>query len=61
MALLETSMIFLGGSKRSFRCEAESKEGPRTVKCGSNCFHHPEPDDKELWECNSCGAHYRSD
>lgn len=56
-----TSMLFLGGSKRSFRCINEFRENGRVQHCGANCFHHPNPDDTELWECNGCGARYRSD
>ncbi len=64
MGQVATSLLYIGGSKQSFRCLNEERSdtpGRGMVKCGSNCFHHPEPDDKDLWECNACGARYRSD
>lgn len=44
-----TSMIYLGGSKESFRCEI----------CGANCFRKFKYQDK--YKCNSCGTDYLSE
>ncbi len=40
-------MIYLNGSKTSFRCE-----------CGGNVFREEEPG---RYECNSCAASYRGE
>lgn len=45
--MTENVMIFLGGSKRSFRCA-----------CGCNVFHK---DGERHYICNSCGARYRGE
>ena len=42
---LYQTMLKVGGE--SFRC-----------RCGCNVFHHPDANDRDRYECNSCGEHY---
>lgn len=35
---------------KSFRCA-----------CGCNVFHHPEPADRSLYQCNGCGERFRGE
>lgn len=46
--VLENVMAMING--KSFRCS-----------CGCNVFHHPEPNDKTVYECNACEAWYRGE
>ena len=44
---IESTMLYIGGSKRSFRCE-----------CGCNVFHQLSED---RWACNACEAEYTTE
>lgn len=45
---LETFILRVDG--KLFRC-----------RCGSNCFHKPDKNDLELYECNACNTWYHSE
>ena len=45
-------MMYVGGSKTSFRCE-----GDGTEPCGANVFRRKEGTENK-YECNTCGAVY---
>lgn len=45
-AKVKNVMVMIEG--KSFICD-----------CRCNVFHRPKPDDKLLYECNSCGERYR--
>lgn len=51
----ENVMVFLGGSKQSFRCDAPTDYG--RGKCGGNVFRRI-GENPPRYECNSCGTTY---
>ena len=51
-AIGETQMLFIGGSKESFKCDARDETGH---KCRANCFRKI---GDLRYRCNACGATY---
>lgn len=56
MSETEIVMVYLDGSKRSFRCDARAPSATtKSEKCGANVFRKTAP---TRYECNACGAKY---
>lgn len=55
----EDIMVYLNGSKRSFRCDND-ETGLGRPTCGCNVFHkHPTKANRLV--CNACGAVYETE